>query len=453
MSESDFEMQYAEEMDQINQVNSIEDDNIFSTGFLFPTSTPFNKRTRKLEIPSSPGSILSPLFSNNQKTPMPSDLKVSTRKKPRFELESDDEDEPVVSGNKQGILDFDFQSLKSKYSPMKQLDVPSSPFGPSGVASSPIRQTQCDYEQVESLIDQDDIEFMERTTRTRNRELGSEFGFVDVPVMQNDLDLDPALNTGINVGIGLAKSFEPHFTRLPDTNLFQRGKSSSGAFLYFPHKQKKLYNITSEDHLLSNNITVLVEQVRADIRAEEAIRDMEQRINGLSDQNEGAEKKLWVDKWKPVEYVDLVGDEYLNRLVLHWVKQWDYCVFKKEKRPLMPSAKFKNPDKLQRPEKRILLMSGPPGLGKTTLAYVIARHCGYNIVEINASDERTAAVFKSKVINAIENKDIMNKKPNLVVIDEIDGVSSSGGDSSFINQLVQLATLRTGTHQLASNVK
>ena len=33
-------------------------------------------------------------------------------------------------------------------------------------------------------------------------------------------------------------------------------------------------------------------------------------------------------------------------------------------------------------------MYGPPGLGKTTLAHVVANHAGYNVVEINASDDR-----------------------------------------------------------------
>ena len=33
---------------------------------------------------------------------------------------------------------------------------------------------------------------------------------------------------------------------------------------------------------------------------------------------------------------------------------------------------------------QISLLCGPPGLGKTTLAHVIAKHAGYNVVEMNA---------------------------------------------------------------------
>ncbi|CAB1452200.1 unnamed protein product [Pleuronectes platessa] len=32
----------------------------------------------------------------------------------------------------------------------------------------------------------------------------------------------------------------------------------------------------------------------------------------------------------------------------------------------------------------VTLLSGPQGLGKTTLAHVIVKHAGYNVVEINA---------------------------------------------------------------------
>lgn len=46
------------------------------------------------------------------------------------------------------------------------------------------------------------------------------------------------------------------------------------------------------------------------------------------------------------------------------------------------------------PIHRIALLCGPPGLGKTTLAHIVAKHAGYNVVEINASDDRGRDTFR-----------------------------------------------------------
>ena len=55
-----------------------------------------------------------------------------------------------------------------------------------------------------------------------------------------------------------------------------------------------------------------------------------------------------------------------------------------------------------RPLQRIALLHGPPGLGKTTLAHVVASHAGYNAVEINASDDRSLEAFRTKVAAATQ---------------------------------------------------
>lgn len=41
-------------------------------------------------------------------------------------------------------------------------------------------------------------------------------------------------------------------------------------------------------------------------------------------------------------------------------------------------------DYFDRPERKILLIHGQPGLGKTTLAHIVARTTGYSTIEINA---------------------------------------------------------------------
>uniref|UniRef100_A0A3B4AUM8 Chromosome transmission fidelity protein 18 homolog n=1 Tax=Periophthalmus magnuspinnatus TaxID=409849 RepID=A0A3B4AUM8_9GOBI len=192
--------------------------------------------------------------------------------------------------------------------------------------------------------------------------------------------------------------------------------------------------------------------------AEKQILEESQRLTDLLAENsEEMCSRLWVDRFSPRHYTELLSDDFTNRCLLKWLKSWDTVVFGRERKarpvhsqqtskqisfkpnqPNQNANRFKSKvemteelleaelDQYKRPKFKVALLSGPPGLGKTTLAHVIANHAGYNVVEINA-DDRSAEVFQKRIDTATQMKSVLgaNERPNCLVIDEIDGAPAA----------------------------
>ena len=165
---------------------------------------------------------------------------------------------------------------------------------------------------------------------------------------------------------------------------------------------------------------------------------------------------LWTEKYRAHKFTDLIGDERTHRQVLRWLKGWDSIVFPGISKPKPKSKPFEEPEN-EKKQRKILLLTGPPGLGKTTLAHVCAKQAGYEVAEINASDERSRDIVKGKIrdivgtenvrgVNMVRDGTAVRKaaRPVCVVVDEVDGVvggSGGGGEGGFIKALIDLAML------------
>jgi len=113
----------------------------------------------------------------------------------------------------------------------------------------------------------------------------------------------------------------------------------------------------------------------------------------------------FIKKYRPVKIDDVIGQETTKKQVLSWISS----------------------------PKKALLLHGPPGVGKTSLIEAIANEKKLDLLELNASDERTAEKIESVLGNTIKQKSLF-KKGKLILLDEIDGLASSdkGGASTVI---------------------
>src|SRR3990172_15174 len=87
------------------------------------------------------------------------------------------------------------------------------------------------------------------------------------------------------------------------------------------------------------------------------------------------------------------------------------------------------------PKKKALILYGPAGTGKTSLALAAAKENNLDVLELNASDLRNRLKLEQIVRPATEQKSLF-KTGKIILMDEADGVT--GTDIGGIPELVKL---------------
>jgi replication factor C large subunit len=118
----------------------------------------------------------------------------------------------------------------------------------------------------------------------------------------------------------------------------------------------------------------------------------------------------WAEIYRPKNFEDIIGNEEIRLNILKWLVKW------------FPGTKP-------------LLLTGPPGVGKTTIVKILSSLFNYDLIELNSSDTRSGPQLE-KLINPLHHNTSIFGKKILLFFDEVDGIygrEDSGGLEILIN--------------------
>merc|ERR1719282_840364 len=172
--------------------------------------------------------------------------------------------------------------------------------------------------------------------------------------------------------------------------------------------------------------------------------------SGLSSNGEAGATELWVEKYRPLSSKNVIGQQgersNMNKLKI-WLRDWNSNHLSSNgKKGSKPNQQYYGNDNGS--WAKCALLSGPPGVGKTTTAYLVSKELGFDVVEMNASDTRSKKMLTGSVADTLnttsvasmmgkgnENCGVTSKR--VLLMDEVDGMAGNE-DRGGVAELIQL---------------
>ncbi|KAJ7446899.1 replication factor RFC1 C terminal domain-containing protein [Mycena galericulata] len=171
---------------------------------------------------------------------------------------------------------------------------------------------------------------------------------------------------------------------------------------------------------------------------ETAAKEMEKRekkaAKDPSSKTVDPSSQLWTTRYAPQNLKEICGNKSQVEKLQQWLKDW----------PNSLKSGFKKPGKNGMNVFRAILITGPPGIGKTTSAHMIAKLEGFTPIELNASDARSKKLVESGmnvnntsldgyIAGSRETNGVKITDRTVLIMDEVDGMSS--GDRGGVGAL------------------
>uniref|UniRef100_A0A3B3W2L3 Replication factor C subunit 1 n=1 Tax=Poecilia latipinna TaxID=48699 RepID=A0A3B3W2L3_9TELE len=158
---------------------------------------------------------------------------------------------------------------------------------------------------------------------------------------------------------------------------------------------------------------------------------------------------LWVDKYRPRSLKAVIGQQgeqsCANKL-LRWLQNWHRHHSGGADKPAASRFGKFGGGKDDGSGYKAALLSGPPGVGKTTTAALVCEELGFSYVEMNASCTRSKNSLKEVVAESLNNTSIENfyrgtsqtvSSRHVLIMDEVDGMAGNE-DRGGIQEMIGL---------------